>query len=635
MQRRGRKMEKVKKKAKVMLCVSIVLMLISMIGVSLVQTGGGHVTVKRVYWESDVGIGISANLYIPDTASAENPAPAIVTSHGYLNNKGMQDSNSVELSRRGYVVLAVDQPGCGESDTADYAGENGTGMNFVSVYQAVLQLSRLPYVDVERIGVTGHSMGGMSCNFAVMSDNENEEPLISAVLLNCIDAVYTDAPFTIGGIAASGAGGNYMNMYGSRDVGIIACKYDEFFHKRTMENGQRLDAPHYLENNSDVQSFLHFGQDPTGLEERYAEQMYHEVIDGEEAARIIYYPSQIHPWSHFSKRSETATIEFFEEAFGAPNPIVSSSQVWQVKEALNLVGLVGFVLFIIAFATCMLQTPMFAELAAPEVVTAVKTDKKGLIWFAATVAISTLFSALTFQPVVAWGKNAPVAEQVIIFGIALWAALSGLVSILMMYLSYRFYGKAAGVDLVDRGVKMPLKKLGKTILLAVIVIVVSYGCVFVADYFFLADFRIWNVGVKVFNADILRISLFPHALLFMVFYIAFSVSNNSFNFNQIGGKHSWANNLVLTLTALLPLLILLAAQYGTYFITGHQPFVDNGANMNYAQLWAFLMIIPGASVIDRMLYKVTKNPYLAGIITGVIVAIISSTNTTTNLLYFG
>ena len=61
------------------------------------------------------------------------------------------------------------------------------------------------------------------------------------------------------------------------------------------------------------------------------------------------------------------------------------------------------------------------------------------------------------------------------------------------------------------------------------------------------------------------------------------------------------------------------------------PFNDNSANMNFAQLWAFLIIIPGASIIDRKLYRVTKNPYLAGIITGVIVAIISCCNTTSIL----
>ena len=58
----------------------------------------------------------------------------------------------------------------------------------------------------------------------------------------------------------------------------------------------------------------------------------------------------------------------------------------------------------------------------------------------------------------------------------------------------------------------------------------------------------------------------------------------------------------------------------------------NNAPMKIAQLWAFLVIIPGASVIDRMLYKVTRNPYLAGIITGILVAIISCDNTTSRLI---
>ena len=39
--------------------------------------------------------------------TADNPAPAVVTSHGYLNNKEMQDLNYVELARRGFVAFAI------------------------------------------------------------------------------------------------------------------------------------------------------------------------------------------------------------------------------------------------------------------------------------------------------------------------------------------------------------------------------------------------------------------------------------------------------------------------------------------------------------------------------------------------
>ena len=244
--------------------------------------------------------------------------------------------------------------------------------------------------------------------------------------------------------------------------------------------------------------------------------------------------------------------------------------------------------------------------------------------------ISTIIGAVTYLPVVEFGKSASFAEQPMIFGIALWAALNGVLSIIVMFVSYKVNG--ANADLTENGVKISLKKLGKTILLALIVVIASYLCVFTADYFFMTDFRIWNVGMKVVNANTLRMAIFPHVFLFMVFYIAYSVASNSFNFNQIGGKKSWANNLVLTLVALAPIIILLAIQYGTYISQGHMAWSTNNAPMNIAQLWAFLMIIPGASVIDRMLYKVTRNPYLAGIITGILVAIISCANTTSRLI---
>ena len=154
-------MKNMKKKASIMLVVSIALMLLSSIVASLVQTNFGHVKMKHMYWETEEGMGISANLYVPDNATADTPAPAVVTSHGYLNNKEMQDINPVELARRGYVVLAVDQPGCGESDIGDYAGGHGSGFEFTAVYQGALEVSRLPYVDKTKIGVT--EIGRASC----------------------------------------------------------------------------------------------------------------------------------------------------------------------------------------------------------------------------------------------------------------------------------------------------------------------------------------------------------------------------------------------------------------------------------------------------------------------------------------
>ena len=91
-------MEKTKKRAKIWLCIAIALMLISMIGASLVQTDFGNVTIKQLSIETDAGFMMDCDLYIPDNATEENPAPAIVTSHGNYNNKERTPTSSSWLA---------------------------------------------------------------------------------------------------------------------------------------------------------------------------------------------------------------------------------------------------------------------------------------------------------------------------------------------------------------------------------------------------------------------------------------------------------------------------------------------------------------------------------------------------------
>lgn len=600
-------MEKVKKAAKKWLCISIALMLLSAIAVSFIQTDGGKVSMKDLKIETDDGYAMSCYLFLPDSASAESPAPAVVTSHGYLNNKEMQDANYVELARRGYVVLAIDQPMHGNSENHSSASANG-------VYQGALALSRMPFVDASRIGVTGHSMGGGSCNSAVAQDSQNETRIISAVLLNCADATYKDAD------------GNYTDVYGSRDVGILAAQYDEFFHKFTDDGGIAREAPYFLSGRN-AQSFLNFGADPDGLETRAAYQVYRQQVDGEEAIRVIYNPDIIHPWSHFSAKSTASTIEFFEEAFGAPNPIAASSQMWQFKEAFNFVGVIGFVVFLVSFATLMLYTPAFASLRAETVVQPAEvTDKKGKIWFWGSLAAGALFSMLIYRWILKVGTSMPVA-QTESMGIGLWACLCGLFTILSMVVFYFAYGKKHGLDLAERGVKLPLKKLAKTVLLAAIVAAVTYGCVFVADYFFKADFRIWTLAIKAFEADKLGNAL-AYIWLFLVFYVAASVSVNCFNYNTVcGKKHAWVNGLVVALFAALPAIVLPAAQYITYFTS--KAMLWPASAMHVLWLFPVILILFASALVSRCLYKVTKNPYLAGIISAIIITLITVTNTCT------
>ena len=605
-------MEKIKKTAKIALVVSLVLMLLCGIVVNAVQTSGGRVTMRELTIETDSGYTMSAYLLIPKTATAENPAPAIVTSHGYLNNKEMADANYVELARRGFVVLSIDQPDHGDSEvTPDFFILAPDG-----VYQGVLALSRMPFVDASRIGVTGHSMGSWSVNAAVQTDNLNETPLIASVLIHCNDPLYQDDA------------GNYANPYGSRDVAVISAVYDEFFGTSTAADGTPLSSPYFMETDT-AQTFLNFGRDPAESEVREAYTEYREDVDGKETLRIIYRPPIIHPWSHFSARSESYICDFFSKTLNAPNPIDPTNQVWQWKEAFNFVGVIGFAIFLCAFATLLVFTPTFSALRAEEPAAPLQIkDKAGRRWFWLPLLAGAVFGSLVYLTLVNLGNGMPVAQGEAM-GLGLWSTCCGLFTILSMVVYYSAYGKKSGVDLVDRGVKMSMKKLGLSALLALIVVTVGFGIVFTEDYFFFADFRLWTLAIKAFEKPILR--YLPYVLLFFTYYIAASVANNCFNYNTIGGK---VNGVICGLFAAAPALVIPWIQYITYYSTNHMMWMQKTmADPNYPMfvLWLFpiVLILFGSTIISRMIYKSTKNPYIAGIINAIIVGIMTITNTCT------
>lgn len=598
-------------KASAVLCISLVLMLLSSIATMAIQTNFGKVEVKEINWETGNGHSMNGWLFIPDAATAENPAPAIVVSHGMYNNKGMQDLNFVELARRGYVVLAQDMPNHGDSENL-----SDLGAVLMGLYESVEVLGSMNNVDAERIGVTGHSLGGMSCNVAVSLDNMAEKPLIAAVLLNSADATYATKE-------------GFVDVYGSRDVGIVAGQYDEWFFSDVDASGKET-LPKDFVANKNAQSFLHFGIDPAGQDVRAAETVYTESVDGKEAMRVIYNPAIIHPWSHFSQRSTVATISFFEQALGAPSPLSATDQVWQWKAVANTVGLVAFFMFLVSLTLVLVKKPFFSEVGTEELVAPRPTNKAGKTWFYASITICAIICTVIYLPIMNTVPSNSTANigwpQSQALGIGTWAAACGVIGIISMLISYYAYGKKNGVSPADIGLKISPRKAGKTILLALVVIAAAFGCVAAADYFFMADFRIWTLAIRAFGVEKLGVSLWFVAF-FLIYYVANSVAANCFNFNDVGGRRGWVNTTLLAIAAVLPVPVLLLIQYIPFLSGGNMTWPAN--NMQVVWLFPMLIILPLAVVISRIIYRRTKNPYLAGLIIGIFVTIITCSNSLT------
>lgn len=631
-----------KTKAKKWLCLALVLVFVGFIGAHLIQTDFGNVEMTKLKFENEAGMTMSALLLVPETATAETPAPAIITVHGWYNNKEMQDLNYVEYARRGFVVLAIDQYSHGDSDNYDVGFENESGNG---LYYAVKEISRLPYVDKTRIGVTGHSYGADCCNSAVKMDNAADEQLIKAVLLVCADMAYTvnnpmtNEPRCVFDPYSDPDG--FFNVWGSRNVGVVAAQYDEFYHGYPADNAARSTAPRDYIHQPTAQSFLYFGVDPAGLEERASYTNYYETIDGEECFHVIFNPDIIHPQAHWDTGVVKSSVDFFNEALDAPNPIGGESQTWTVKCAFNTLSLIGFFMFVVSLTLVLLDKPYFASLKAEAEVLPAEAPKTGLgkFWYWGGMVLAMIFGMIAYlkmhDPIQNLYPNLynPYAHGIPHFFnqfptlfIGAWSAACGCFLILLMVLSYITYGKKNGFSLAGHGVTIKAGKLWRTIVLAVTVVGAAYGLIFFGDWAFLTDARIWILTVRAFDAVKFAV-IWKYFLFFAVYYIAMSVSVNCFNYN---GK-SWINTLIQCISVVLGPVIIVIVQYSFFKSTGYMFTEYNHICGSIVGIWLFpiLVYLPLAAWISRTIYKKTNNPYIGGLIMALLVTIISCTNTLT------
>lgn len=616
---------------RVLLLVSILLCLISMVGTWLIQTSSGTVEVKTLTFETISGHTMSAKLFRPRTATAENPAPTIVAAHGWYNNKEFQDFNGVEFSRRGYVVLTFDMYSHGNSENLDNVQlwDGGNGM-----YDAVFYMSTLPYVDAGKIMVTGHSAGSNACSKAVVIDNERETNLIQACLLMSYDPVLKepDDNYKDTYAVSTGEGGTWNNIYGSRDVGLIASLYDDYFF--TVKNqGQPVTATRDYATTDMAKAFLSFGDGPDAFEgSPAAGQFYTRTIDGKETSRVIFTPPGIHTMAYYTRESMSDAAAFFDHIFPAPVQRSANDQIWMYKQALHLVGFIGFFMFLAMFAIAMLDSRAFEALKSPQPLELRNVlDKRGVYWTCGTAIIRTIFSCLIIFPIMRstmYSRLDPIWRMKQPFCIAFWAFVNGLFAILTVAVWYYGYAKKKGFSFRETGLILPKPVVLKTVGLSALTIWVGFGMVFFADYFFKTDFRFWQWSVKVFGADKILPAL-PFAVFFLFFYIVNSICINVQSFNNVFGKKEWVNILLMAVFNILSCVIIVAVQYGVFASTGMQLW-GKGADARIPTWMTtaipMLLITP---FIARKIYKETGNPYIGGIINGLMVTLSVCMSSTT------
>ncbi|MFA5786157.1 MAG: CocE/NonD family hydrolase [Actinomycetota bacterium] len=114
---------------------------------------------------NDLKVTIAADLYVPSSATAATPAPAILTQPGFGGTKedGAQLANSAFFASHGYVVLSYDPQGFGGSssciglNSADYDAKNA--MHLIDLLAARKDVAKEAPGD-PKVGIVGGSYGG-------------------------------------------------------------------------------------------------------------------------------------------------------------------------------------------------------------------------------------------------------------------------------------------------------------------------------------------------------------------------------------------------------------------------------------------------------------------------------------------
>jgi uncharacterized protein len=147
----------------------------SIIGLRQAEYPGSEITIEQElprgsnysrYYASYLsqGLRIYALLTVPDGEMPEGGWPGIVFNHGYIPPTVYKTTERYiayvdNLARSGYVVFRIDYRGHDRSEGQPNGAYGDPGYTH-DVMNAVTSLKNSPYVNPEKIGMWGHSMGG-------------------------------------------------------------------------------------------------------------------------------------------------------------------------------------------------------------------------------------------------------------------------------------------------------------------------------------------------------------------------------------------------------------------------------------------------------------------------------------------
>lgn len=589
--------------------------------------------------DGNVSIGSYAvTMYVPNTATEENPAPVVFVLPGFTRTKATMAQYCIELSRRGAVVFTLD-PGAQGSTTANStAGANGVEYLVQYVYN---NSDDFKFCDKNRFGAIGHSAGGG--NVITLASDMAGDSYQNSI----IKAVYNSGYIKIS------AANKFAKL--NCNAAMSYAYYDEgAFRYQTDTTAVEVISKRFI-------------NEVAGSAETYDtvewDKDYGDMTNG--TYRVVHRELINHCFEMYDALSIANTIDFFNRSLAMGSGLSNDSQIWFGKEFFNGLSLAAAFTFILALCGVLMNTPFFATLknggkakaaeGASAEVAAVQTEvqplvtpvsnsiaHKVILW--STMILTAIIACLDYIPLANLSIEVfPVSNLASVFtyvfparminAILLWALINGAIGLVIFFATtalenlYEYivfkakgttphydWSKFEAIKIRGNGRKNVLFNVLKTLLLPVIFFGSFYFLVQLTYWCFHQDFRFMLVSAAPLNARMF-VTMLEYAPIIFVFYIS-----NSIRVNCSIGREGWKEWKVMLVGALansLGLAFILLINYVCYFVTG-TPFYGYWGNNN--EVWLFVNMVFGLVVMmfllpifNRIFYKQTGNVWVGAI----------------------
>ncbi len=526
-----------------------------------IQTDHGNVAVSRGTLDTDAG-ELSYKLYVPDNATAGNPAPGVLLLHGYQNDHETCAAYAIELARRGVVVMSLDEYGHGDSQVGllkrgyvnqrvkvNFGQDSVQDGTFVEVggskrYRLLMNFSNLSFfderytsdsagntisdsscggiaayaalaamdnVDPGRLALSGHSMGtwsswSVAAAYAGATNDAGVDITPKATVLQCGE-LFRKSAYDSERI--------YFN-----NVLLLQAKYDEFSYFRDYQSFLTEELLH-----SDLRAeFL-------GCDNAQAAWNTTFGSFREGTARRMELLATNHRLTTHDSKGLAAALDWFDQSIGFEKELPSSDQVYMTKEVLVFAAMLMAIAAMLPLMELLLRTPFFGYVARQ------LPSREGILpkrrWWK-NAGITVLLAGVTFPFMTQLGHALfPFPESVFRMtigdGFLCWYLLLIVIMLATTWPRIR-RGKKQGVGVwSDLGFSGPehadridWRLFGKGALLSVCMVGLMYVLVAVCQLLFQLDFRFIWPFFKTFSLE-----RFGQFLVYFPFFALFFLLNNS------------------------------------------------------------------------------------------------------------